>query len=171
MFCFLFCFVLFLLLFGISRNVLKKNESFEGSCWWNFIHAMNMNCNAIWSINFFERKKSVLISLISDMSPIWGLNIKRIFGRRSWKRGLLRSLHASTLHCSEVGKGATSSALSNETVSGYRAFCWEVVRFFPCRVGLPDLRSAAFLTTLASLAPPQRTVVERQPRGWAVSVV
>ena len=27
-----------------------------------------------------KKKKSVLISLISDTSPIWGLHIKRIFG-------------------------------------------------------------------------------------------
>ena len=58
---------------------------------------------------------SVLISLISDTSPIWGLHIKRIFALRSWDRGLLRSLHASTRHCSAAGNGAPPSALSKET--------------------------------------------------------
>ena len=49
---------------------------------------------------------SVLISLISDTSPIWGLHIKRIFGLGSRNRGLLHSLHASTRHCSAAGNGA-----------------------------------------------------------------
>ena len=54
---------------------------------------------------------SVLISLISDTSPIWGLHIKRIFGLGSPIRGLLHSLHASTWHCSAAGNGASSPVL------------------------------------------------------------
>ena len=49
---------------------------------------------------------SVLISLISDTSSIWGPYIKPIFRTGSWKRGLLRSLHASTWYCSAARNGA-----------------------------------------------------------------
>ena len=49
---------------------------------------------------------SVLISLIPDTSSIRGLYIKRIFRARSWKRGLLRPLHASTWYCSTSRNGA-----------------------------------------------------------------
>ncbi len=48
---------------------------------------------------------SVLISLISDTSPIWGLYIKWIFGSWSRNRGLLRPLHASTWYCSASRNG------------------------------------------------------------------
>ena len=48
---------------------------------------------------------SVLISLISDTSPIWGLHIKWIFGSWSRNRGLLRPLHASTWYCSVSRNG------------------------------------------------------------------
>ena len=51
---------------------------------------------------------SVLISLISDMSPMWGLHIKLIFVTGSWKWGLLRPLHASTWYCISSRNGALS---------------------------------------------------------------
>ena len=57
---------------------------------------------------------SVLISLISDTSPIWGLHIKPIFGPGSWIRSLLRSLRASARHCSAAGNGAPSPVLLEE---------------------------------------------------------
>ena len=54
---------------------------------------------------------SVLISLISDTSSIRGPHIKWIFRTRSRKRGLPRSLHASTRYCSAAGTGALTAAL------------------------------------------------------------
>ena len=51
---------------------------------------------------------SVLISLISDMSSIWGQHIKQIFRNGSWKRGLLHSLCALTWYCSAARNGAPS---------------------------------------------------------------
>ena len=52
---------------------------------------------------------SVLISLISDTSPIRGLHIKRIFGQRSRNRSLLRSIHVSARYSSVSGKGTPPS--------------------------------------------------------------
>ena len=49
---------------------------------------------------------SVLISLISDTSLIWGPYIKLIFGAGRWNRGLLRPLHVSARYCSISGNGA-----------------------------------------------------------------
>ena len=60
------------------------------------------------TIKTFRKKKSVLISLISDTSPTRGPYIKLIFGTGSWNRSLLRPLHASTWYCSTSRKRCTS---------------------------------------------------------------
>ncbi len=54
----------------------------------------------------YNKKKSVLISLISDTSSIRGPYIKLIFGTWRQNRGLLRLLHASTWYCSVSRNGA-----------------------------------------------------------------
>ena len=72
---------------------------------------------------------SVLISLISDTSPIWGLHIKRIFGLGSRIRGLLHSLHASTWHCSAAGSGASSPVLfKGKKKKKTDRFSWQSVK-------------------------------------------
>ena len=45
------------------------------------------------------------------MSPTRGRHIKRIFASGSREGGLLRSLRASTRHCSAAGNGAHFSGL------------------------------------------------------------
>ena len=57
---------------------------------------------------------SVLISLISDMSPIWRLHIKWIFRPGSRKRSLLRPLHASAWYCSTSRNGAVFETVQKQ---------------------------------------------------------
>ena len=66
---------------------------------------------------------SVLISLISDTSPTRGPYIKLIFGTWSWKRGLLRPLHASTWYCSTSRNGAPPLNVKiNQTILSRKDF-------------------------------------------------